>query len=149
MPRKCTVEGCTKFAKWKEACSSVLKSLSVYSCNEHVECLRGVQMIRIVNSPCKTCIIENPLCVKEASFGPIIDGKRTRLYCKLHKPIDNRLIKKKIVKTRRCVFPKCSTTPSFTDGTNKSRIYCKEHRPKRKEEINSSCDNNINTNDEK
>ena len=166
MPRKCTVKECKKYAKWKSTNEQNVQEFVIYSCNEHMHCLQGITLVRVVSNPCKICTIETPNDITEATYGPIINGKRTRHYCKRHVPIHRkRSIKKKIVKTRRCVY--CYTTPSYTDDTTHdnddnddgtthsdgtsttnsttnrtSRLFCSKHRPRPK--INSN-DNNNNT----
>ena len=184
MPRKCTVKECKKYAKWKStneqnsneqnsneqnSNEQNVQEFVIYSCNEHMHCLQGITLVRVVSNPCKICTIETPNDITEATYGPIINGKRTRHYCKRHVPNHRkRSIKKKIVKTRRCVY--CYTTPSYTDDTThdnddnddgtthsdgtsttnsttnrtstRTRLFCSKHRPRPK--INSNDNNNNN-----
>jgi hypothetical protein len=125
MPKLCNVEGCSKRAKWKSDRTVPVVCL----CDEHSQGLKDLSFVKIVNCPCKTCISENERDVKEASFGPIIKGKRKRWYCKTHAP-RSKSIKKKIVKERRCVFSDCFITANFMDGNSNKVQFCKKHIPR-------------------
>ena len=122
MPRKCIIDECKKNVKWRVTCADV-----IHLCNDHAY-LYAEDITKIVNNPCQTCVTEMPRRVREATFGPIVNGKRTRIYCKLHSP-NHRSIKKKIVQHQKCIVPSCPVTASFNDGFHKKRVYCKSHRP--------------------
>ena len=124
MPKLCNIKNCSKRAKWKSENTVPIVCL----CEEHSHALNTVSFVKIANCPCKTCVVENVRDVKEASFGPIIKGKRKRWYCKTHAP-KSRLIKQKVVKERLCTFSDCFVTANFTDGKSKKIQYCKKHIP--------------------
>ena len=131
MPRICNKEGCVNVAKW--ICVDIHPN--VYVCNNDILDFHGKHLIKIVNNPCKICISEKIDRVKEATYGPLINGKLKRIYCKQHAPT-NHLIKRKFVSRRVCQYPGCFTSPSFTNGIDLKRRYCKLHVPKKL----NSCD---------
>jgi len=90
MPRYCNIKDCKKVSKWKSEGTIP----TIHLCDTHSKAIEEVTFIKIVNSPCRTCVAEKKQDIREASFGPIIKGKKKRWYCKQHIPID-RMIQKK------------------------------------------------------
>ena len=126
MPRTCQITGCIKTAKL--VCDTT--NPSTYMCqikdDEHDQKRLGLIFKKLVNSPCMTCISLNNENVKEATFGPIIDGKLKRMYCKEHCNNVNFVVKKSL---RRCEYSGCEVQPSFCAPGTTTRKFCKKHKP--------------------
>ena len=129
MPKKCRIYECDKYAKWTIQDYYPI----MHVCENHKYVYSQYKIQKIVNCQCKTCIIENPNEIKEATFGPIINGRHNRTYCKAHAP-NNKLIKRKYVQDQKCIVSHCFITPSFhsDDDPLKRKLYCKLHKPKTK-----------------
>ena len=128
MPRTCNIEGCKKTAKLM---SDNTKPV-VYLCNlndeAHNQRRDGLTFKKLVNSPCITCVSSNQQDVKEATFGPIVQGKLKRMYCKAHSDTNASVVGKQI-KIRQCEHAGCETQPSYCVPGETVRRFCKKHKP--------------------
>ena len=124
MPRYCNIKDCKKVSKWKSEGTIP----TIHLCDTHSKAMEEITFIKIVNSPCRTCVAEKKQDIREASYGPIIKGKKKRWYCKQHVPID-RMMQKKANNPRTCIFPDCYITANFKNPVTKKIEYCKTHVP--------------------
>ena len=92
MTRLCFIKECKKQSKWFS------ETPVWYLCSQHAELFHDFPLQKIVNNPCKTCLSEKSDCVTEATFGPLVNGKFTRMYCKKHVPSDKNIFKKTVKK---------------------------------------------------
>ena len=114
MPRKCIIDECKKNVKWR-----VLGPDVIHLCNDHAY-LYAEDVTKIVNNPCQTCVTETPRRVREATFGPIVNGKRTRIYCKLHFIRITDLLKEKSFDIRNVSFRPVRSRHLSTTGSIKN-----------------------------
>ena len=124
MPNYCNIKECKKISKKKS--KDTIPTL--YLCAAHSKLFEEIEFVKIVNTPCRTCITENNETIKEASFGPIVNGIKKRWYCKKHIPND-KLFQKKVTPPRLCIFPECYITANFKNPVTKKIQYCKAHIP--------------------
>lgn len=124
MPRYCNIKECKKVSKWKS--DHTIPTL--YLCDLHSKIFDEMKFVKIVNSPCKTCLAENKENIREASFGPVVKGIKKRWYCKEHVPSD-KIVQKKVSPPRLCIFPECYVTANFKNPVTKKIQYCKTHAP--------------------
>ena len=114
MPRTCQIKGCKKTAKLRSNTDPV-KYFCKTSDDEHNDSKQGLSFTKLVNSPCQTCVSSGVEEIKEATYGPMVDGKLKRMFCKKHVTTDSSAsIASKIVKVRRCEFEGCLLQPSFS-----------------------------------
>ena len=129
MPRTCQIEGCKKTAKLRSNTDPV-KYFCKTSDDEHNNSKQGLSFTKLVNSPCQTCVSSGVEDVKEATYGPLVDGKLKRMFCKKHVTTDsNAPIASKIAKVRQCEFEGCQLQPSFSLPGETKRKFCKLHKP--------------------
>ena len=123
MPKTCKVVSCKRLAKWISSTNNKL-----YICDlldeEHISFKSDETFIKLVNSPCTVCK------VKEATFGPVINGKVKRMYCKEHsmQKSDTVIQHKKDVK-RKCEVEGCIVEPSYCNPGETRRRWCNKHKP--------------------
>ena len=129
MPRTCQIEGCKKTAKLKSN-SDPVKYFCKTSDDDHSNGKTGLTFTKLVNSPCQTCVSLDAEDIKEATYGPMINGKLKRVFCKKHVTIDSITpIASKVAKVRQCAFEGCQLQPSFCLPGETKRKFCKIHKP--------------------
>ena len=130
MPRKCQIQGCEKTAKLRSNDGDPIKYFCLTSNDEHNSSKTGLTFTKIVNCPCQTCVSLAVEDVKEATYGPIVNGKLKRMYCKHHiSKNESAQIVPKIAIVRQCVFEGCQLQPSFCLPGETKRKFCKKHKP--------------------
>ena len=81
--------------------------------------------------PCQTWVSLAVEDEKEATYGPIVNGKLKRMYCKQHIIKDESVeIVPKIAIVSQCIFEGCQLQPSFCLPGETKKKYCKLHKPK-------------------
>lgn len=129
MPRFCQIEGCKKTAKLKSTTDPV-KYFCKTSNDDHKNSKSGLSFTKIVNSPCQTCVSLDVEDIKEATYGPMVNGKLKRLFCKKHITKDSSdPIVSRTTKARQCAFEGCQLQPSFCLPGEAKRKFCQEHKP--------------------
>ena len=127
MPRTCQIKGCKKTAKLMSENITPPLYLCQLKDDEHNERRLGLTFKKLVNSPCITCVDLNEENVKEATFGPLIEGKLKRMYCKAHSNVHENITGKKSI--RRCEHDGCEIEPLFCAEGETTRKFCKKHKP--------------------
>ena len=128
MPRTCNIKGCKKTAKLMCESTTPPTYLCLMKDEVHNQRKEGLTFKKLVNCPCITCVNLNEQNVKEATFGPIVEGKLKRMYCKQHIDKDgNTIVGKKAI--RRCEYEGCQIEPSFCLPGDTARKFCKKHKP--------------------
>lgn len=130
MPRTCNIKGCKKTAKLMCESTTPPTYLCLLKDDAHDQRRDGLTFKKLVNSPCITCVSSNQENVKEATFGPVVEGKLKRLYCKEHgDTYGNVNIVGKQAKVRQCEHIGCEIQPSFCMPGETTRRFCNEHKP--------------------
>ena len=120
MPRTCQIKGCKKTAKLMSENITPPLYLCQLKDDEHNERRLGLTFKKLVNSPCITCVDLNEENVKEATFGPLLEGKLKRMYCKAHSNVLENMTGKKSI--RRCEHDGCEIEPRFLNDKMSSSI---------------------------
>ena len=127
MPRMCQIKGCKKTAKLKCDATTPTTYLCQVKDDAHEEKRNGLSFQKLVNSPCNTCVSMDVENIKEATFGPMVDGKLKRMYCKEHSDMHENITGKKSL--RRCEHEGCETEPAFCAAGETVRKFCRKHKP--------------------
>ena len=122
MPRTCHVKGCKKTAKLMCESTTPPTYLCLLKDDDHDQRRVGLTFKKLVNSPCITCVSSNQENVKEATFGPVVDGKLKRKYCKEHSDMDKNNIGKNVI--RRCEYIGCEIEPTYCRPGESARKFC-------------------------
>lgn len=137
MPKTCKIAKCKRSAKLR--CTT---DLTKYFCNtddeEHCFAKQGLRFSKIVNCPCKDCLKDPAIVeadqVKEAKYGPVVDGRVKRVYCVSHcnkrngeEDLDMR--HDETGTKRKCEHAECRTEPTFALPGETKRRFCKKHKP--------------------
>ena len=127
MPRTCNIKGCKKTAKLLCENTTPPTYLCLLNDEVHDQQREGLIFTKLVNCPCITCVNLNQEHIKEATFGPVIEGKLKRMYCKVHSSTDGNMVGKKAI--RRCQYTGCEIQPSFCMPGETARKFCNKHKP--------------------